>query len=277
MTGRPYVIISIMTKIKPQDIKALILDMDGVIWEEDRAIGNLPKIFDRINLNNWRVILATNNATRSPDQYIQKLNEFGVHLKKWQILNSAQSAAAYLQTKFSPGSSIYIIGEAGLFEAVADSGFSIEECPERVAAVVVGLDRNLTYEKLKNAALFIRAGAAFIGSNPDKTLPTPIGLVPGAGAILAALEAATGVKPVIAGKPHPEIYQIALERLASKPEETLVVGDRLETDILGAQSCGCRTALVLSGVSTKDQAEQWQPQPDIIADNLSEIVFEILV
>jgi 4-nitrophenyl phosphatase len=265
-----------MANIKPNDIKALILDMDGVIWEGDRTIGNLPEIFKKINANNWRVVLATNNATRSPDQYIQKLREYGVHLNKWQILNSAQTAASYLQSNFPQGSPVYIIGETGLFEAVLDYGFSIEEQPNHVVAVVVGLDRTVTYEKLKFATLLIREGAVFIGTNPDKTLPTPIGLVPGAGSILAAIEAATDVKPIIIGKPRPEIYNLAMERLMSRPEETLVVGDRLETDILGAQTCGCRTAIVLSGVSTEDQVDKWQPIPDIIANDLSEIVFEIL-
>lgn len=265
-----------MVDIRSHDIKALILDMDGVIWKDDQPIGNLSQIFEQIKRAGIKVVLATNNSTRTVNQYLQRLTEFSVSMNKWQIINSAQTVSAYLKDNFPPGSSIYIVGEAGLTEAVLDHGFISEEKPNHAVAVVVGMDRNLTYEKLKHATLLIRAGAAFIGSNPDKTFPTPIGLVPGAGSILAALEAATNVSPTITGKPNPEIYHIALERLQSSPDETLVVGDRLETDILGAQRCGCRTAAVLSGVSTKEQAEKWQPPLDIIADNLHKIVFDIL-
>jgi 4-nitrophenyl phosphatase len=259
-----------------QDIKALILDIDGVIWNDEQPIGNLNEIFTRIKARNFRIVLATNNSTRSPGQYIQKLDALGVQLQRSQIVNSAQSAASYLRANFSQKSPIYIIGEIGLAEAVADYGFTIEEYPNQVVAVVVGMDRTLTYEKLKNATQLIRSGAAFIGSNPDKTFPTPNGLVPGAGSIIAAIEAATGVQPTILGKPNPEIYRVAMERLETMPEETLVIGDRLETDIQGAQICKCRTAIVLSGVTTIDQAHHWRPRPDIIADDLSQIIFEIL-
>ncbi len=112
----------------------------------------------------------------------------------------------------------------------------------------------MTYQKLSRATLHIRAGAPFYGTNPDKTFPTPQGLVPGAGSILAAIEAATDVKPIIIGKPQPAMMYMALEKLGTLPEETLVVGDRLETDIAAGQAAGCKTALVLSGVSTKQQA-----------------------
>jgi 4-nitrophenyl phosphatase len=138
--------------------------------------------------------------------------------------------------------------------------------------VVVGIDRQLSYEKLCRATLLIRSGVPFIGANPDRTFPTPEGLIPGAGAILAAIETATSVKPLIMGKPSPAMYQLALERLGTSPAETLVVGDRLETDIAGAQVIGCRTALVLSGVTSEADAYAWQPPPDFIARNLASLV-----
>lgn len=259
-----------------KDIKALILDIDGVIWKDDQPIGNLAIIFKEIQNRNWKVVLATNNSTRTIEQYLQKLAEFRVYLEKTQIINSAQTVAARLLKSFPPGSSIYVVGEAGLTEAVINHGFILEEKPRTAVAVVVGMDRNLTYEKLKNATMLIRDGAAFIGSNPDKTFPTPNGLVPGAGSILAAIEAATNVQPIITGKPNPEIYQLAMERMESKPHETLVVGDRLETDILGAQQCGCLTAVVLSGVSSKEQVAEWRSPIDIVGDDLHQIVFDIL-
>jgi len=120
--------------------------------------------------------------------------------------------------------------------------------------------------------LLIRAGAPFIATNPDPTFPTPEGLVPGAGAIIAAIEAATGVEAEVIGKPNPGMYRVALQRLKAAPEETLVVGDRLETDIAGAQALGCRTALVLSGVTDEQRARQWDPAPDWIFPDLQTLL-----
>jgi 4-nitrophenyl phosphatase len=137
------------------------------------------------------------------------------------------------------------------------------------------MDRTLTYEKLTRATLLIRSGAQFIGSNPDRTFPTPEGLAPGAGAILAALEAATDQQPLILGKPAPELYRIAMRRMNVGPENTLVVGDRLGTDVIGAQQLGCRTGLVLSGVTTLEAAREWDPAPDWIAKDLSDLLEKI--
>jgi 4-nitrophenyl phosphatase len=142
-------------------------------------------------------------------------------------------------------------------------------------AVVAGMDREITYEKLRTATLLIRSGVPFIGTNPDKTFPIPGGFTPGTGAILAAIQAASDQEPVICGKPSPEMYWVALNRMNLTPTETLVVGDRAETDIIGAQAIGCRTALVLSGVTTAKQAKSWAPPPDIIAADLSEVLKRI--
>jgi len=138
--------------------------------------------------------------------------------------------------------------------------------------VIAGMDRNFNYEKLQQATRLIRTGVPFFGTNPDHTFPTPQGLVPGAGSILAAIATASDIEPVIAGKPEPTMYRIALERLKTPAERVLVVGDRPETDIAGAQFLGCRTALVLSGVTNEKQAKAWRPVPDLIIDNLESIV-----
>jgi 4-nitrophenyl phosphatase len=216
------------------------------------------------------VILATNNASRTPKQYVQRLNDLGVHVEAWQVINSAHAVTNYLSQQYPTGGNVYVIGEVGITEALAEKGFSTGE--ENALAVVVGIDRQLSYDKLCRATLLIRSGVPFIGTNPDRTFPVPEGLIPGAGAILAAIETATYVKPLIMGKPSPAMYQLALERLGTSPAETLVVGDRLETDIAGAQAIGCRTALVLSGVSTETDAIAWQPPPDIIAKDLASLV-----
>jgi 4-nitrophenyl phosphatase len=251
-------------------ISALILDMDGVLWRVSEPIGDLKSIFTQIDRMGLKVIFATNNASRTIRQYVDVLSSFSVTAEPWQIINSATAVTYYLSTQFPHGGPVYIIGEQGVVEACSEHGFY--QSDSDVLAVIGGMDRSLTYEKLKTATLLIRAGVPFIGTNPDLTFPTPYGLVPGTGSILAALTAASGVTPIIVGKPEPMMYQVALERLNIKAEQALVVGDRPETDIAGAQHIGCRTALVLSGVTNPTQAAAWRPTPDIIADNLEMVV-----
>lgn len=240
--------------------------MDGVLWRGSEAIGDLRSIFTQINEIGWKVIFATNNASRTIQQYIEILSSFGVVAESWQIITSATAATSYLISQFPDGGPIYIIGEQGLIEACNEHGFYQSEAD--AIAVVVGIDRNLTYDKLKTATLLLRSGVPFIGTNPDRTFPTPQGLVPGAGSILSALSTASDVAPIIVGKPEPTMYRIALERLNITADQALVIGDRLETDIASAQRIGCRTALVLSGVTSFDQAKAWQPALDIIAKDL---------
>jgi 4-nitrophenyl phosphatase len=248
-------------------LKALILDMDGVIWRGDQPLGDLPVIFGEFKRRGYQTILATNNATLSDDQYLLKLRKFGVELEEWQIISSPDVAAHYLQKRFPHGGPVYAVGEAGMIDTLAKFGFYQEN--QDVIAVVAGLDRQVTYDKLARATLLIRSGALFVGTNSDRTLPMPEGLLPGAGSILAALEAATDIQPVVVGKPEPEIYLFALERLKTSPAETLIVGDRLDTDMTGAQKIGCHTALLLSGVANETDARNWQPALDLIAPDLT--------
>lgn len=252
--------------LKAAQIKAIILDMDGVIWRGSQLIGDLPAIFDQINALQLKVLLATNNSTRTVDQFLVKLQGFGVKLQKWQLINSSQASAEILKSKYPAGGPAFFLGEDGLCQTMQAAGFFHD--PKSAQFVIAGLDRSLTYEKLSQASLLIRSGALFFATNSDRTLPTPLGLEPGAGSVLAAIEAATDVSPIVIGKPQPNIYQLAMKRLETAPAKTLVVGDRLETDIVGAQKLGCRTCLVLSGATNSEQASKWKPAPDIIADDL---------
>jgi 4-nitrophenyl phosphatase len=251
-------------------IEALILDMDGVLWRGNESIGDLKSIFTQIDKIGWKVVFATNNATRTIQQYVELLASFGVKSESWQIVTSAAAVTNYLKNQFPKGGPIYIIGEQGLIEACTEEGFYLSDT--NALAVVAGIDRKLTYEKLTIATLLLRKGLPFIGTNPDLTFPTTQGLIPGTGSILAALTAASDVKPIIVGKPEPTMYLIALDRLKTPANHALVVGDRPETDIAGAQGIGCRTALVLSGVTVADQAIAWHPAPDIIANDLEGIL-----
>jgi 4-nitrophenyl phosphatase len=136
----------------------------------------------------------------------------------------------------------------------------------------MGIDREINFQKVVEATLLVRNGIPFYATNLDRTFPTPRGEIPGSGAWISVITTATGVQPIIAGKPFPFLMELSLERLGTRKEETLVVGDRLETDIAAGQGVGCPTALVLSGVSTKDQARDWNPKPDIIAEDLTALI-----
>lgn len=251
-------------------LKALILDMDGVIWRGRQPIGDLAQLFSRLADLGLKVIFATNNATGTLSQYRQKLESMGVPANTSQIINSPLAVADYLKHQYPTGGPVYMIGEDGVLEALEQAGFYPADSD--VLAVVAGLDRNFTYDKLRTATRLIQRGVPFIGTNPDKTFPSPEGLTPGAGSILAAIETASGVSPKIMGKPYPHLFELALSRLNTQPCETLVVGDRLDTDILGGYNAGCKTALVLSGVHSRADLIGWQPQPDFVADNLTDLI-----
>ena len=258
----------------PDHIKALILDMDGVIWKSDAPIGDLPEIFARIRERGLKFVFATNNGTKTPEEYQQKLASLGVEIDPSQVVTSALGVANMLAKKFTHGSKIFVIGEDGVRAALLAEGFellSVEDAPQ-AQAVVFGIDRSVTFQKMAEATLHIRRGIPFYATNPDKTFPTPRGEIPGAGAWISTLVTATEVEPIYAGKPFPFMMELSLERLGTQKEETLVVGDRLETDIAAGQAVGCPTAVVLSGVSTQEQAQAWKPSPTIIAESLSALV-----
>ncbi len=256
-----------MTPSDPSRIRGLILDMDGVLWRGEQLLGDLPAIFAQIRSLGLKFVMATNNATRSPDDYAAKLKNFGVSVEPWQVITSGLATAHELKRRFPEGGNVFVVGEKPLGNLLEDAGFAISSV--NPVAVVAALDREITYGKLTTAALLIRSGVPFFGTNPDRSFPIPEGEAPGAGAILAALETATGVSPTIIGKPQPTMYTFALERLGTAPQETLAIGDRLETDIAGAQNVGCLSALVLSGVTSIEAARQWTPPPDWIARDLT--------
>lgn len=256
-------------------IKALILDMDGVLWSENDPIGDLPRIFKTIEDKSLSVALATNNSTRTPTEYIERLIKFGVDtLESWQIITSSLALATELSKVKPDRGNVFVIGENGLISALLDAGFTVvnEDCGSDAIAVAVGIDRNINFKKLRRASLLIRAGIPFYGTNPDKTFPTPDGLILGTGSLLAALSTATDIDPIVMGKPSPFMISLARNRLGALAQETLVVGDRLETDIAGGQADGCQTALVLSGVTTRAMAYSWTPAPNIIARDLSTLL-----
>lgn len=256
----------------PAIIKGLILDLDGVLWRDTQALLDMPHFFTALKELGIPVVLATNNGTRSINMYVDRMAGFGVTVEPWQVVTSAIAVADYLSKDFPQGGPVFVAGEAGVIEALNEKGFHVAQEGEEPIAVVAGMDRAMTFDKLAKANFWIRAGKPFLGTNPDVTFPMPNGLGPGAGALLAYLETSSGVRPTIIGKPEPYLYRFAMERLGTRPEETLAVGDRLETDILGGQRAGCPTVLVLSGVTSEAEAKRWQPQPNLVLPNLADLL-----
>jgi 4-nitrophenyl phosphatase len=252
----------------------LILDIDGVLWRGENPIGNLKRIFSNVTESGINYCFVTNNSSKSTSEYIKKFKKFRVPISKDQIFTSGQVTADILEKRYPAGGNVFIIGMEGLVRTLRKRGFKNSD--KDPIAVVVGLDKNVTYKKLRTATLLIHQGVPFIGTNGDMTFPAPEGLAPGAGSLLAALVASTNIEPEIIGKPHSTLFLHALGFLGICPEDALVIGDRLETDIAGGQSVGCKTALVLSGVSTRAMAEEWDPPPDIITENLNSIIERLL-
>ncbi len=259
------------------DVRGLIIDMDGVLWHGEQPQAGLGEFFQQLRELSLPFVLATNNASLTADQYVDKLTKLGVEIALDEVLTSGMATASYLAERYSPHSTrVFVIGGIGARQPLLDQGFTLTDLndvagEQRAHLVVSGLDKSLSWDKLVTAALNIQAGADFYGTNGDVTLPTELGLIPGNGATLAALTAATGVVPTIIGKPEPIIYQQALAKLGIAPEHTVAIGDRLDTDILGAVRTGIRSLLVLSGVSRVADLEQINYAPTWVMQDIAEL------
>ena len=255
------------------EIQAVIADMDGVLWRGNSPLPGLKELFAFLNSHRIPYTLATNNASKTVSQYVQKFARLGVEVEPNTIMTSSIATAMYLKNKIEPGSNVYVVGEDGLREAVRQAGFNIlADASQPVTAVVAGMDSLFTYDKLKYATLLIRQGARFVGSNADLTLPSEEGLYPGTGSILAAIAAATDTKPTVIGKPERLMFDVAVQRMGSQPATTVMIGDRLETDILGAQRAGLKTILVTTGVDNQKTIPEKGVQPDLVLSGIDELV-----
>jgi len=248
--------------------------MDGVLWRGYEPIIDIQVLFEKIHQLGCQTFCVTNNSTQTIEGYLEKLNGVGVDISPSQIITSAEATAKYLKDHIQEESPVYVVGEDGLKETISRYGFKIIEAPgaDHPAAVVVGLDLKITYEKIYLASKYIREGVLFVGTNPDKTFPYAGGIAPGAGSIISPVESASGTAPVIIGKPEKHLYQLALDRSGSLPEEALMIGDRLETDILGAQRLGIRTGLVLTGIASRDDVKKGKPKPDKIGETALDVL-----
>lgn len=265
------------------NVGGLIIDMDGVLWLGNNPIAGLATFFSTLREISIPFVLATNNASLTRQQYIDKLATMGVTLKADEILTSSMATASYLaQHQPEDKRRVFVIGEDGLREPLIEQGFTLTDLyqvnqndgnreKQGADVVVVGLDRQLSWDKLATATLNINAGAQFFATNADVTLPTERGDVMGNGGVVVALEAATGAKATSIGKPEPILYQQALATLGTGLDETIAIGDRLNTDILGAINTGIRSILVLTGISTLRELTEIDYQPTWVMADIQEI------
>jgi len=257
----------------------IILDMDGVLYRGEEPIKGAKKAISFLKEKGIPFVLLTNNSTKTPESYREKLLRMGMDVPEERIITSGLATRIYMEKHLKPGR-IFVIGGDGLLKEVEGLDWGLVNVGEakkggwkKIEYVVAGLDPGLTYEKLKYGTLAIRNGASFIGTNPDTTYPAEEGLYPGAGAIIAALQAATGREPLIIGKPNEPAYEVALERLRSfgEFEEVWMVGDRLDTDVIFAKRFGMKAVMVLTGVNSLKDVEESGVRPDVVLTGIGEL------
>lgn len=252
-------------------IRALVFDMDGVLWRGDDALPGLVELFTFLAERDLPFCLATNNSRRTQADYVARLARMGVQgVDEKRILTSGLATAIYLQGIYPPGTRLHVVGGSGLRHELETRGFVLAD--EDVQAVIVGIDTDFTYAKARRASRLLMAGAAFIATNADRSVPLEDGLAPGAGSIIAMLQTASDSVPMIIGKPNAAMFEAALRQLGTNASETLMVGDRLTTDIEGAYRAGLRSALVLTGVNTREEALAYAVQPDVMVDDLHDLM-----
>jgi 4-nitrophenyl phosphatase len=255
------------------DVRALIVDMDGTLFRGAIPLPGLQRFFAFLQARKISFVVVSNNATKTANEYQERLAGQGVQIQVDQILTAAAATATFLVSELAAGAKLYVIGEPALAGVLRQAGFSLlHDASQPADAVVVGGDATLTYDKLKIAALLLQRGARFVGTNPDLLCPTEEGLVPEAGATLAALQAATGISPVVIGKPARPLFDLAVQRLRSQRIETAILGDRLETDIRGGQQAGLKTVLVTTGIDDEDSVRQKVIEPDLVVRDLDMLV-----
>lgn len=248
----------------------VVFDLDGVIYR-----GNMPLPYAKETISALRgmgkkIYFLTNNSTRTRFQYQRKIARMGIQAKVGEIMTSAWGTALYL--KGEGARKALVIGEEGLKKELRWAGIELVKRAEEAEYVVVGLDRGFNYRKLCLAFKAVRMGAKFIATNRDSTFPSEDGIVPGGGSIVASLETALGIQPLLIGKPSPFLLNLIMDREKVTAEEMVVVGDRLDTDIKMAKSTGTKSILVLTGVITREEALASPIKPDATIENLRELL-----
>jgi len=252
------------------------MDIDGVLYRGEHTINGAREFIDYLIEEGIKFICVTNNSAKTPADYSKRLKDMGINIGENQIINSGVATVEFLKDTFlkeKENLSAYVVGGEGLVSLIENSGIRLEEINPDL--VVVGWDINFTYEKMKKAFLAIQKGAIYIGTNPDMTYPSHEGILPGCGAILSSITSASGVEPIIIGKPKTLIMEMAAKRISSKKEQSLMIGDRIDTDILAGRNFGIRTALVLSGVVDKSEVSKSRIKPDYVFEDMMDLYLNL--
>jgi NagD protein len=250
------------------DKKAFLCDMDGVIYHGNRLLPGVPEFVDWLLKENKRFLFLTNSSERSPRELSQKLERLGIEVPEENFYTSALATAAFVSSQM-PGGSAYVIGEPGLHKALYDAGFSMNDInPDYV---IVGETRSYNYERVERAVKLVMNGARLVGTNPDLTGPSEGGIVPATRALIAPIELATGRTAYFIGKPNPLIMRNALRVLGVKREEAVIIGDRMDTDIIAGIESEIETVLVLSGVTAKEDLNRFPYRPDYVLEGVGEV------
>jgi glycerol-1-phosphatase len=245
--------------------RAVLLDLDGVLFRGDRIVPRASETLTELRAAGTRIVFLTNNSARTPEQVAAKLRGLGIDADAGEVVTSARPAARLVA---QAGRSAYVIGRDGVRAALTDAGVEVVDgAPESVDAVVIGWDGEVGYEELRVASVLVRRGARLVATNDDASYPAPGGeLWPGAGAILAAVETASGATGTVAGKPHRPLFDEALDLAGTR--EAVMIGDRVETDVVGAVGAGIDAVLVLSGASSRSELLDHDELPVAVGDDV---------
>jgi NagD protein len=248
------------------------MDMDGVLVHEQSPIAGAERFLARLRELELPFLVLTNNSIYTQRDLAARLRASGLDVPEESIWTSALATARFLETQ-RPGGSAFVIGESGLTTALHDAGYTLSErSPDYV---VLGETRTYSFERITQAIRLIQGGARFIATNPDPTGPTSDGLLPATGAVAALVSRATGVDPYFVGKPNPLMMRSALNALDAHSETTTMIGDRMDTDVVAGIEAGLETILVLSGVTTRDEAERFPYRASRIVDSVADVVDEL--
>jgi NagD protein len=258
--------------VKPREIRSWLMDMDGVLVHEDAPIPGAAEFIDGLRAAGLPFLVLTNNSIFTRRDLAARLAASGLRLEEDAIWTSALATADFLDSQ-RPGGSAFAIGEAGLTTALHTVGYTLtERDPDYV---VLGETRTYSFERIAQAIRLISTGARFIATNPDPTGPTPDGPLPATGAVAALISRATGVEPYFVGKPNPLMMRSALNAIDAHSETTAMVGDRMDTDVISGLEAGMHTVLVLTGSTTREQAETFPYRPSRIVDSIADLVGEL--
>jgi 4-nitrophenyl phosphatase len=261
-----------------RNAKAFIFDMDGVLYRGKAPLPGVADVFNALTIRGIGFLLATNNSMATPASYVQRMADMGVTVGASHIQTSSTATRDFLLGDMPEGSVVHTVGMPALRETFeGNPHFKLtEEGAEHADVVVVGLDLEFTYEKLRVASHYIRSGARFVAPNADGTLPNEHGVQPGAGSIVAAIAAASGVQPTIIGKPQTLMMTTGAELLGVQPGEAVMVGDRLDTDIAAGHKAGLTTVLVLTGVTRREDLAGAEVLPDYVFADLPALLTAIV-